>query len=72
MRFNEEAIEERIDAVRDVVIKNIKDSIKQRKSAKDGEIIKIANEISEGDPAKLIYKKVELDNNLGYMYLIGT
>jgi len=72
LRFNEEAIEERIDAVRDVVIKNIKDSIKQRKSAEDGEMIKIANEISEGDPAKLIYKKVELDDNLGYMYLIGT
>jgi len=72
LRFNEEAIEERIDAVRDVVIKNIKDSIKQRKSAEDGEMIKVANEISEGDPTKLIYKKVELDNNLGHMYLIGT
>jgi len=32
----------------------------------------VANEISEGDPTKLIYKKVELDNNLGHMYLIGT
>jgi len=73
LRFNEEAIEERIDAVKEVVIKNIKDAIKQRKKAEDGGIIKTANEIIQtADPSNLIYERVDLENNLGYMYLIGT
>ena len=73
LRFNEEAIEEQIDAVRNVVVKNIKEAIKQRKKAQDEGIIKTANEIVQtNDPSKLIYKKVDLENNLGYMYLIGT
>ncbi len=55
LRFNEEAVDENIDAVSDVIAKHIEEAGKQKKAADEqGKVIKIAS-------AKEIYKNPQYE-----------
>jgi hypothetical protein len=61
-------VQQRPDEVRKVIQQNIVEAIQEKKSSGNEGMIKVA-EITEDN---LIYNKIELEGDLGYMYLIGT
>jgi very-short-patch-repair endonuclease len=77
LRFNESAIEERGDEVKNVIYQNIVEASKDKtnrgkKAETDEGLIKLASgDWSEIDEKKLIYKVEEIPNGLGKIFLIG-
>lgn len=77
LRFKEDAIEDHLDAVSDIIYKNIVEAGKKLKKKAEGnnEIIKYAtaSEFLENNKAENIgINVVTMPQNIGYVYLIGT
>jgi len=72
LRFKENAINERIDAVQKVIMDNIRAATKARKAADSDEIMKVANIIEGKNEEDIVYIKEDLEQDLGDIFIIGT
>jgi very-short-patch-repair endonuclease len=74
LRFNEDAIQQQPEAVKAVIEEQVllakKEKMKKKSANKN--LIKEASVFEGIKENELIYDGVELNNNLGYMFLIGT
>jgi len=77
LRFNEDAINSNMNEIGKIIFSNISEATREKaarmKRAKESgtKMIKQAELLKGIDPNNLVYQRTELDNNLGYVYLIG-
>jgi very-short-patch-repair endonuclease/intein/homing endonuclease len=73
LRFNEEAITDRPNEVKEVIYNNIVEASEKtkKKGSEDEGIIKLASDLESLEGKDIIYKKEELPNGLGDIFIIG-
>lgn len=76
LRFREDAVEEHVDAIGDIIRKNILEAAKDLKKANGNvemeKFASVADYLAEVEKGNLALNIVDLPDNLGQMLLIGT
>jgi very-short-patch-repair endonuclease len=74
LRFKEDAILQKSDEIKKIVLQQIQEAFNEKKNKKAQEIQFLLKEAGsfENKEEKFIYNKIDIEGDLGFIYLIGT